>query len=108
MCKRTLPPATLFSLWTIIILASCVGKLRPTSPQLLSQSQTSGPANVGTTAGGAPPEASAPSTIRAGYFYDYLPVSHLDSLKRAGFSRALIKWIADSLGSSGTGRLREW
>jgi hypothetical protein len=46
--------------------------------------------------------------IKAAYFYDYLAVSHLDSLKAAGFDRALIKFIADTLDAPGARKLTAW
>src|SRR5207249_3897497 len=56
--------------------------------------------------GSAPPARSAP--VRAAYFYDYMSVDHLDSLARAGFGRALIHWITDSLGTRGAAELAAW
>ena len=47
----------------------------------------------------APAAASAP--VRASYFYSYMTPDHLDSLARAGFNRAIIKCIDDSLLSRG-------
>ena len=54
--------------------------------------------------------AAVPSVapIRAAYFYDYMPLSHLDSLAAVGMNRAVIKWIADSLGARGTAKLRSF
>lgn len=51
----------------------------------------------------APPSAAAP--VRAAYFYDYMGVDHLDSLAAAGFDRAVIHWITDSLGTRGALKL---
>jgi hypothetical protein len=46
--------------------------------------------------------------IRAAYFYNYMPASHLDSLAVAGFDRAVVHWITDSLGATGTVQLRNF
>lgn len=52
----------------------------------------------------ADPAAAVP--IRAAYFYNYMPAAHVDSLAGAGFDRAVIHWITDSLGTTGTAQLR--
>ena len=52
----------------------------------------------------AGPVAGAP--IRGAYFYNYMPAAHVDTLGQAGFDRAVIHWITDSLGAAGTTQLR--
>ncbi len=57
-----------------------------------------GPAAPAPWGGGAAP-------VRAAYFYHYMGAAHLDSLAARGFDRALIHWIADSLGARGAAEL---
>lgn len=52
-----------------------------------------------------PTAAGAAGPVRAAYFYNYMSADHLDSLRAAGFNRAVIHWITDSLGTAGTGEL---
>ena len=52
------------------------------------------------------PRPSAAAPVRAAYFYDYMTVDHLDSLAHAGFGRAMIHWITDSLTTRGLAELR--
>src|SRR5205085_3421091 len=51
------------------------------------------------------PRALAAAPVRAAYFYDYMSVDHLDSLAHAGFGRAIVHWITDSLGVRGAAEL---
>lgn len=53
---------------------------------------------LGGVAGAAP--------IRAAYFYDYMPPSHIGSLAAAGFDRVLVKFSDDSLHSQALARVR--
>src|SRR5207244_59589 len=55
-------------------------------------------ASAGAPASGAP--------VRASYFYSYMDADHIDSLAGAGFNRAVIKCIQDSLGTRGATELR--
>lgn len=55
---------------------------------------------------GPTPARSEP--IRASYFYSYMDANHLDALAGAGFNRAVIKCISDSLGARGTTELRRF
>jgi hypothetical protein len=43
--------------------------------------------------------------IRAAYFYHYMTPGHLDTLANAGFNRALVRIVADSLDAGRTSRL---
>ena len=45
--------------------------------------------------------AAAAAPVRAAYFYNYMRMGHLDSLRAHGFDRAVIHWIPDSLGVQG-------
>ena len=56
-----------------------------------------------------PAGTSAPAgagVTRTAYLYDYMPADHLDSLAAAGFDRALIHALPDSLDAAGGARLR--
>jgi len=46
--------------------------------------------------------------VRAAYFYDHMDSDHLDSLAAAGFSRAIIRVVADSLDDAHAGLLPDW
>lgn len=46
--------------------------------------------------------------VRVAYFYDYMTLDHLDSLAHAGFDRAMIHWITDSLDARGAIKLAAW
>jgi hypothetical protein len=46
--------------------------------------------------------------VRASYFYNYMPVDHLDSLAASGFNQALVRWITDSLDVPRATELRRW
>ncbi len=50
--------------------------------------------------------AASVRPVRAAYFYGAMPASHIDSLARAGFDRALVKFSADSLDSAATSQIR--
>jgi hypothetical protein len=54
---------------------------------------------AGAPAGAAPP-------IRAAYFYDYMPVEHVDALAAARFNRGVVRLIADSVDADQAERLR--
>jgi PKD repeat protein len=56
----------------------------------------------------ATPLVSHAAPVKAAYFYNYMSRDHLDSLARAGFNRAVIKSIGDSLGTAHAGELRAW
>lgn len=49
--------------------------------------------------------AAQAAPIKAAYFYNYMPAAHVDSIAAAGFDRAIVHWITDSLGLSGEGQL---
>jgi hypothetical protein len=55
--------------------------------------------------GTSSPQTQTPA-IRAAYFYNYMNVSHLDSLVARGFNQAVIHWITDSLDARGSAELR--
>ncbi|TMQ52699.1 MAG: hypothetical protein E6K73_02370 [Candidatus Eisenbacteria bacterium] len=57
------------------------------------------------TAAPAPAFSGAPA-VRAAYFYEYMGNDHLDLLRGAGFNRALVHAIGDSLPLDGGARLR--
>lgn len=50
--------------------------------------------------------AVAAEQPRAAYFYDYMPPSHIDSLAAAGFDRAIIHALPDSVNATAAARLR--
>jgi hypothetical protein len=49
----------------------------------------------------APVSMPYKQSVRASYFYDYMPAAHLDSLAAVGMNRAVIKWITDTLTTKG-------
>lgn len=53
----------------------------------------------------AAPVAAPGAPVHAAYFYQYMPLDHVDSLAAAGFDRAVIRCITDSLGSAGATRV---
>lgn len=55
---------------------------------------------------GTPSSVSAAgSPVRAAYFYHYMSTGHLERLSAVGFNRAVIHWIADTLGDNGASEL---
>ena len=52
--------------------------------------------------------APRPAPIKAAYFYSYMSQGHLDSLAAAGFNRAIIKCISDSLGTRGAAEIKSF
>ena len=54
------------------------------------------------------PTPAEGASIRAAYFYDYMDLHHLDTLASAGFNRAIVRIIGDSLGSGPETPLRDW
>jgi hypothetical protein len=49
--------------------------------------------------------AGARTPIRAAYFYDYMPLDHVDALAAARFNRGVVRLIPDSVGSDLAERL---
>ena len=72
---------------TVVALGACVLSALAAAPTLSA---------------GAP----RPSPVKAAYFYSYMSLGHLDSLAAAGFNRAIIKCISDSLGTRGAVEIR--
>jgi len=63
-----------------------------------------GPARAGASdVAGARSAVRAP--VKAAYFYDYMPATHIDSLAARGFDRAIVHWLADSLDAGGRAQL---
>jgi len=89
--------------------AACVKKSRLTGPR---ERATANPPAESTSpisfASTRTVTAFVTSPVRASYFYDYMPTSHVDSLAASGMNRAIIKWIADSLTSRGATELRNF
>jgi len=64
-----------------------------------------GIAVVAAVVGAAPVAAPGAPAVHAAYFYQYMPLDHVDSLAAAGFDRAVIRCITDSLGAAGATRV---
>jgi hypothetical protein len=96
------PPRTLCiaSILLFMLVAGCGGHRRPTAPTEPSPAEH---LSVG-------PRPSLPflKPIRAAYFYSYVSTFHLDSLARTGFTRAVIKFIGDSLDTRGASEMTAW
>lgn len=54
------------------------------------------------------PHPAVAAPIKAAYFYGYMSQSHMDSLAAAGFNRAVIKNVGDSLGARQLTEYRGW